>query len=245
MRAIKKEDNIKEGWESHKYLKFVRKNKKIRKIAKTILNFIGLENLRLVWEFPRPTIRHVQLSNIQHKNLIGAEVGVWAGANAKNILETLPIKKLYLVDPYEIYEDYNRSLTIHKKFNSLKLNEEIYGKNPNKVLLEAEKKAKEKLSKHKDKIVWIKKRSSDALKDLPNNLDFVYIDGNHEYEYVKEDIENYYKKLRDGGILGGDDIGSVAYPGVIKAFIEFVAQKRLKPHIDSPDWWVVKGEFQN
>jgi hypothetical protein len=56
--------------------------------------------------------------------------------------------------------------------------------------------AKEKPSKFKDKVQFILKKSSEAVNNLPDNLDFVYIDGNHTYEFVKKDIDLYYPKIR-------------------------------------------------
>ena len=38
--------------------------------------------------------------------------------------------------------------------------------------------------------------------------DFLFIDGNHEYDYVKRDFENYSKFVRNGGIVGFDDFGN-------------------------------------
>lgn len=154
----------------------------------------------------------------QVKELVGVEIGVATGDNAESILYNLPIKKLYLVDPYQIYEDYSAGTS----FNPLKIAESI---------------AFERLSKYKDKIIWIKKKSEKAVKDIPDNLDFVYIDGNHSYKYVKQDIENYYPKLKVGGILAGHDYwkGSVK-----KAVEEFVGGKGLKVYNEEYDWWVVK-----
>ena len=37
------------------------------------------------------------------------------------------------------------------------------------------------------------------------SLDFVYIDASHDYESVKKDIENWYPKVKKGGILAGHD----------------------------------------
>ena len=48
--------------------------------------------------------------------------------------------------------------------------------------------------------------SEDAVDDIPEKLDFVYIDGNHAYEYVKKDIGLYYPKLKKGGVIGGHDV---------------------------------------
>ena len=37
------------------------------------------------------------------------------------------------------------------------------------------------------------------------SFDAVFIDGNHSYEYVKKDLENYYPKVKDGGIIALHD----------------------------------------
>ena len=50
----------------------------------------------------RAMIEHIRNTNTKI-NLIGVEIGVYYGAHAKNILESLPIKMLYLIDPYETY----------------------------------------------------------------------------------------------------------------------------------------------
>jgi hypothetical protein len=68
--------------------------------------------------------------------------------------------------------------------------------------------------------------SVEAAAGLPDGeLDFVYIDGNHTYEFVKADLECYAPKLRPGGYLAGDDYGVRGWweDGVTRAVDEFVA----------------------
>jgi predicted O-methyltransferase YrrM len=100
--------------------------------------------------------------------------------------------------------------------------------------------AERRLEEYKNKLVWLEKKSSDAVHDLPDDIDFLYIDGNHQYEYAKEDMNNYYPKVKRGGILAGHDIANPRVRGVAKAFCEFVSEKRLTPNILGSDWWVVK-----
>lgn len=38
-----------------------------------------------------------------------------------------------------------------------------------------------------------------------NSLDFVYIDGNHAYDWVKQDIQLWWPKLKKNGLLMGHD----------------------------------------
>jgi hypothetical protein len=59
-------------------------------------------------------------------------------------------------------------------------------------------------------IKQFRKTSDEAIKDFQyNSVDFVYIDGNHMHEFVKRDIENYWKILKHNGFLGGHDYHSV------------------------------------
>jgi len=207
------------------------------KITKFILNIIGLSNLRFSWEYPRGSIQAVK-KHFGDKKLIGAEVGCWKGVNALSILKTLNLKKLYLIDPYKPYKDYDRSLQVHKRFDSLGIGKGFYDSNPQKVMNEAKRQCQENV-KGFDCVEFMEKTSFEAVEYLPE-LDFVYIDGNHEYEYIKKDIELYWNKIKKGGILSGHDIDSLEFPGIRKAVIEFVVYNNLDLYINVNDWWIIK-----
>ena len=52
----------------------------------------------------------------------------------------------------------------------------------------------------------IKKTSMEALDDFKDeSLDFVYIDGNHKIKYIVEDIFEWYRKIKKGGVISGHD----------------------------------------
>jgi len=52
----------------------------------------------------------------------------------------------------------------------------------------------------------VRKKSMDALEDFKNgSLDFVYIDGDHNFKHTAEDIYEWSKKVRRGGIVSGHD----------------------------------------
>jgi len=163
------------------------------------------------------------------KNLIGAEIGVYTGEHSEKLLKNLDIKKLYLIDPYN-YDESDSSSTQSN-------------------LIKAEKNARKRLFKYKDKIEFIRKTSSEAVFLFKNNLlDFVYIDGNHLYKNAKEDMENYYKKIKSKGILAGHDIENGIWyrkNGVTKAFFDFVLENNLNPCIALEDWWVLKSEKES
>ena len=66
--------------------------------------------------------------------------------------------------------------------------------------------------------------STDALALFPDaHLDWVYIDGNHLYEYVKQDLELSLRKTKVGGLITVDDYGEGGWwaGGVKKAVDEF------------------------
>mgnify|MGYP003137834580 CR=1 FL=1 len=45
-----------------------------------------------------------------------------------------------------------------------------------------------------------------AHEDIEGHFDAVFIDGNHSYEYVKKDLENYLPKVKEGGIIALHDV---------------------------------------
>lgn len=175
----------------------------------------------------KPALRQLKGRN----NLIGAEIGIGWGTHASFYLSELDIDFVFLIDPYVAYKDERimRKLEIIRKF---------------------EKKAHERLDGYKHKIKWIKEKSADAaILIADNSLDFVYIDANHTYESVAEDISLYYPKVKKGGLLSGHDYD---YGSVKKAVDEFVNRENLKLHIGDMgsrqfsgkgmkyDWWIWK-----
>jgi len=64
------------------------------------------------------------------------------------------------------------------------------------------------------------KWSQDAAGDIPDgSCDMIFIDGNHTYEPCLKDIDDYWPKLKPGGIYCGHDYHPL-FPGVIKAVKE-------------------------
>lgn len=75
---------------------------------------------------------------------------------------------------------------------------------------------------------------------LDSSIDMVYIDGNHEYEYVIQDINIWYPKIKQKGILSGHDYSDY-HPGSKRAIDEFIQSHNLtlNTFIDS-SWYVIK-----
>ena len=189
-------------------------------LVQSVLKFFGYH---IEYYYPSGFIKFSQEYYQGKKDLIGAEIGVYDGENAANILKHLFVKKLYLIDPYQNYPEYVES-------GDSKANQE--------KLENARNQAFQKLSKFKDKVVWINEISDTAYKKIPEKLDFVYIDANHNYEFVKKDIENYYPLIKEGGVLAGHDIEPM-WPGVLFAFTDFIREKNLPYRIIEEDWIII------
>lgn len=58
----------------------------------------------------------------------------------------------------------------------------------------------------------IRKTSMEAVREFEDaSLDFVYIDGNHDFSYITEDIREWEKKVRPGGVVSGHDYWDSTY----------------------------------
>ena len=184
--------------------------------------------------FPRPFERlsslYGKVSSYDGGGLIGVEIGVAGGEHALSLLQSLDIKKIYLIDPYEHYPEYYEG-KLHFGVDQLEL--ELM-----------EKLAKELLSEYSDKIVWIKEKSSLAINLIKEKVDFVYIDGNHQYEYILEDIDNYYPIVKPLGVLGGHDYYNGfqrEHDSVVTVVNSFVVKHNLQLRTEMPDWWIEKA----
>ena len=64
----------------------------------------------------------------------------------------------------------------------------------------------------------IKKISTEAARDVPDgSLDFVYIDANHNFDFVMEDLITWGRKVRPGGMIAGHDYDRAHLKGVVPA----------------------------
>lgn len=121
-----------------------------------------------------------------------AEVGAFYGANMVSVAETYgahPDSTLIAIDPWTDYADYpeykGQQMTIYDAFMR---NMDVCGL--------------------KDRVTVKRGYSNELLPLLEDNsFDIIYIDGNHEPEYVLEDAVLAFRKLKVGGRLIFDDYG--------------------------------------
>jgi len=116
----------------------------------------------------------------------GAEIGVCRGWYSMILCDRIPGLHLYCIDPWKSYPDYTENHHDQKGMD------------------EYCSATKHRMRKRNCTI--IRKTSMEAVKDFEDgSLDFVFIDGNHSFEYVTEDIAAWSKKVRVGGIVSGHD----------------------------------------
>ena len=70
--------------------------------------------------------------------------------------------------------------------------------------------------------------SVEAAKIVAGPLAFVFIDGDHQYSSVKQDIELWTTKIMPGGIAAFHDYGAKRHPGVKQAIDEWQAKAQWK-----------------
>ena len=119
------------------------------------------------------------------------EVGVWCGKSSAYMAQIMPNDcKLYAVDHFKVNSEYShmqpeiaaRAARLYEQF----LSNMIHLKSTNKI-------------------IPIKMDSLDAANTLDIQADIIYIDGSHKEEDVFNDVCAWSKKLKDNGIICGDD----------------------------------------
>lgn len=142
----------------------------------------------------------------------GVEVGTDRGKYAEQLLKGIPGLKLTCVDPWVPYTE---GKEIHDQANVDQIYEE----------------AKKRLYPLVGSKI-MKMTSMEAVRWLrDDSLDFVFIDGNHEYDHVLEDITQWTKKVKLGGIVCGHDYKEdlTNNYGVIEAVTKYVKDNHVSP----------------
>lgn len=92
------------------------------------------------------------------------------------------------------------------------------------VLVDPEPKArfydflKSGYNKINPRVLFMRMFSKESVEIIPDgSLDLVFIDADHSYESVKEDIKIWKSKIRKGGILSGHDYEHRMFKGVKEA----------------------------
>ena len=144
------------------------------------------------------------------ENSICVEIGVSAGVNSKRIVDILKPEKLYLIDPWyftreQLKERNNPDAPRHKYMKDF-----VYHKLSGEPCVEI-----------------IEDYSYNVFGDFTDEMfDFAYIDGDHSYKSVYEDLTSVFPKVKSGGIIAGHDYFGTHE--VILAVNDFIKTKNIK-----------------
>lgn len=123
----------------------------------------------------------------------GVEIGVWKGEFSKDIFNTTAPEVLYLCDPWIFTPQHPDRWYGGTQAKSQDDMDVIY----NNVV--------DMFKEHKN-VKLIRDSSSNLLNYIErNSLDWTYIDGDHSYESVLEDLIMSYQLVKAGGYITGDD----------------------------------------
>ena len=156
---------------------------------------IAVRSLRLTWGSSHPLLAQrddfALLLNRRRLLGCGVEVGVKRGEFSEKLLRAWRGRHLISVDPWaeapaDEYADLdNVSQATHDAF---------HGETLARLTAFGERSS-----------VW-RMTGGEAAARIPHHcLDFVYLDARHDYASVKEDLGQWFDKVRPGGIVAGHD----------------------------------------
>ena len=153
-----------------------------------------------------------------------AEIGVFRGDFSKMILEKNPLY-LYLIDPFRVNEEkYKSGLTTS------------YSDREDWLLVK---------NRFKDdkRVVVLRDYSYDAVQTIKDEyFDFIYHDASHLEKDLSRDLEQWFMKLKDGGIMAGHDYIDDPDFGVKKAVDNFCKEYRFEMFLfneNGGDWALI------
>jgi FkbM family methyltransferase len=127
------------------------------------------------------------------QNSVGCEIGVWKGDFSEEILRMVKPGKLYLIDPWSYQPEFSHEWYGGTIAQNQKDMDAIYESVRRRFI-------------NYQNVQIIRKKTEELINEIPvNHLDWIYIDGNHQYEYVLRDLKTFFPLVKEGGIICGDD----------------------------------------
>jgi hypothetical protein len=156
------------------------------------------------WQGDRVTLTEL-FKDLGYK--VGAEIGVYQGHYSMVICKNNPDLKMFCVDPWRAYYYYSQT-SDEQQEGFFKI-------------------AQQNLEPFKN-VEYVRKTSMEAVKDFKDeSLDFVYIDGLHDFDNVMLDLIHWAPKVRNGGIVSGHDYITGYMVGVVPAVDTYTRQHNV------------------
>lgn len=132
------------------------------------------------------------LNQVFPKNSVGAEVGIFRGHFANALLPIVKPKMYHMIDPWKHRKGWKR----YDYKGRLLTNQENVDWMYEDICKEF----------NKPNVKIHRAYSYDIIDEFDDEyFNFVYIDGDHNYHMVLQDLRLFYPKLKVGGIMAGDD----------------------------------------
>ena len=171
-------------------------------------------------------LRHIE--KIKPKNFL--EIGVFHGVTSRNVCEILYSLHgsdfkftgidLFSNDEKVLRDEYAPKTTFSNPLKTIYYNF-IIRSDPYNI-----KSVNKLLRKFEKNINIIKGNSNDVLKEINlDGIDYVFLDGGHKYETVKNDLENLTQIVNNKGAILCDDYNLSYAPGIKKAIDQYVLDK--------------------
>ena len=160
------------------------------------------------------------------RKAIGAEIGIFRGAFANAVVNKIHPKMYHMIDPWKFRPNWKKYDYHGKLIDSPEMVEWMY----------------EDICKRFDRpnIKIHRDFSYNVVDEFEDNyFDFVYVDGNHNYHAVLQDLRLYYPKIKDGGVMSGDD-WSISGNRVKRAVREFTEEVGVKFSVKQDQFWFHK-----
>lgn len=148
----------------------------------------------------------------------GAEIGVLYGQFSEIILRVAKPQLLFLVDPWS--------------------HDDKFGDRTQEQMGEIAVTVREKFKNNRDVLIHRVKScvffDYFIMGNVIDRIDFIYIDGSHEYQEVLSDLHNAWNIVKPGGVIAGDDYGeNVPLWGnsVKRAVDDFCMERGITPEI--------------
>lgn len=169
---------------------------------------------------------HVPVAELGQRPIKYLEIGALHGANLLSVARTYaahPESELHAIDPWVDYAEYPEAYEQATGYETFMANVARSG-------------YQHKIRVHRGFSHVEQARLED------NSFDLIYIDGNHEPEYVLEDAVLAFRKLKVGGYLVFDDVGWGGPDEVSKGIHAFCDgyHKRIRKIAETDQAWVQK-----
>ncbi len=168
----------------------------------------------------------------QHRPKNFLEIGVFHGVTSRNVCEAL----------YSLHGNEFKFTGIDLFLSNQEVSKDEYAPNTKfsnplktiyyKYIIRSDpysvKSVLKLLKKFKENVNIIKGDSNKVLKTFDlKKFDYVFLDGGHKYETVRQDLENLVPVIENGGVILCDDYDLSYAPGVKRAIDEYVTKRNL------------------